>query len=73
VRVKYDEREELYVPEDRYRVRGYQPSFEKLPWKDEAGEAANDTWPLSRTSATGCYRTLRLGTSLIPSFAVLQV
>jgi hypothetical protein len=43
VRVKYDEHQELDVPEDRYRARGYQPSFEELPWKDEAGEAANDT------------------------------
>jgi hypothetical protein len=40
VRVKYDEHQELDVPEDRYRARGYQPSFEELPWKDEAGEAA---------------------------------
>jgi hypothetical protein len=40
VRVKYDEHQELDVPEDRYRARGYQPPFDKLPWKDEA---ANDT------------------------------
>jgi hypothetical protein len=26
------------VAEDRYRERGYQPPFEQLPWKDEAGE-----------------------------------
>jgi hypothetical protein len=39
--LKYDEHQELDVPEDRYRARGYQPSFEELPWKDEAGEAAN--------------------------------
>ena len=36
--VKYDERQELDVSEDRYRARGYQPPFEQLPWKDEAGE-----------------------------------
>jgi hypothetical protein len=40
VRVKYDEHQELDVPEDRYRARGYQPPFDELPWKDEA---ANDT------------------------------
>jgi hypothetical protein len=39
VRVKYDERQELDLAEDRYRARGYQPPFDKLPWKDEsAGE-----------------------------------
>ena len=37
--VKYDEHQELDVSEDRYRERGYQPSFDKLPWKDES---AND-------------------------------
>ena len=36
-RVKYDEyHQELDVSEDRYRARGYQPPFDKLPWKDEA-------------------------------------
>ena len=40
VRVKYDEHQELDVPEDRYRARGYQPPFDELPWKDEA---ANNT------------------------------
>jgi hypothetical protein len=35
VRVKYDERQELDVSEDRYRARGYQPPFDQLPWKDE--------------------------------------
>jgi len=34
VRVKYDEHQELDVAEDRYRARGYQPPFDKLPWKD---------------------------------------
>ncbi len=38
-RVKYDEHQELDVPEDRYRERGYQPPFDELPWKDEI---AND-------------------------------
>jgi hypothetical protein len=37
--VKYDEHQELDVPEDRYRARDYQPPFDKLPWKDEV---AND-------------------------------
>jgi hypothetical protein len=40
VRVKYDKHQELDVPEDRYRARGYQPPFDELPWKDEP---ANDT------------------------------
>jgi hypothetical protein len=39
VRVKYDERQELDLPEDRYRERGYQPPFDELPWKDDP---AND-------------------------------
>jgi hypothetical protein len=39
VRVKYDERQELDLAEDRYRERGYQPPFDKLPWKDDP---AND-------------------------------
>ncbi len=34
-RVKYDEGQELDLPEDRYRARCYQPPFEQLPWKDE--------------------------------------
>jgi len=38
-RVKYDEHQELDVPEDRYRARGYQPPFDQLPWKEES---AND-------------------------------
>jgi len=36
--VKYDERQELDLPEDRYRDRGYQPPFDELPWKDEAND-----------------------------------
>ncbi len=39
VRVKYDEGEELDMPEDRYRASGHQPPFDQLPWKDEG---AND-------------------------------
>jgi hypothetical protein len=38
-RVKYDEHQELDVPEDRYRARGYQPPFDQLPWKEGS---AND-------------------------------
>jgi len=36
--VKYDEAQELEVPEDRYRARDYQPPFEQLPWKDETSD-----------------------------------
>jgi hypothetical protein len=39
VRVKYDERQEIDLAEDRYRERGYQPPFDELPWKDDP---AND-------------------------------
>jgi hypothetical protein len=37
VRVKYDEGNELDVPEDRYKSDGYQPPFDQLPWKDAGG------------------------------------
>jgi len=33
-RVKYDEHQELDLPEDRCHDRGYQPPFDQLPWKD---------------------------------------
>jgi hypothetical protein len=39
VRVKCDERQEIDLPEDRYRERDYQPPFDELPWKDDP---AND-------------------------------
>jgi len=39
VRVKYDERQEIDLPEDRYRERGHQPPFDELPCK---GDPAND-------------------------------
>jgi hypothetical protein len=39
-RVKYDEHQELDLPEDRYRERGYQPPFDELPWLDEAADDA---------------------------------
>jgi hypothetical protein len=39
-RVKYDERQELDLSEDRYRERGYRPPFDQLPWKEE-GAADN--------------------------------
>jgi hypothetical protein len=42
VRVKYDERQELDVPADRYRERGYQPPIDELPWKEN--EAPNDSY-----------------------------
>ena len=47
-RVKYDEHQELDLPEDRYRERGYQPPFNELPWRDEA---ANDAQRLLGVSA----------------------
>jgi hypothetical protein len=34
-RVKYDEHQELDISESRYRERGYKPSFDELPWKEE--------------------------------------
>jgi surface antigen len=37
VLVKYDEGQEMEMPEDRYRSQGYQPAFENLPWKPETG------------------------------------
>jgi hypothetical protein len=37
-RVKYDERQELDLSEDRYRERGYRPPFDQLPWKDEGAD-----------------------------------
>jgi hypothetical protein len=40
VRVKYDERQELDLSEDRYRDRGYQPPFDELPWKDDQANNA---------------------------------
>jgi hypothetical protein len=36
VRVKYDEHQEIDLPVDRYRERGYQPPFDELPWKERA-------------------------------------
>jgi len=39
VHVKYNEGEELDMPQDRYSERGYQPPFDQLPWKDDG---AND-------------------------------
>jgi hypothetical protein len=35
--VKYDDGNEIEVPEDRYREQGCQPAFEQLKWKDEDG------------------------------------
>ena len=33
VRIRYDDGEEIDLPEDRYRAQGYDPLFDKLPWK----------------------------------------
>jgi hypothetical protein len=38
--VRVRERQELDVPEDRYRERGYQPPFNELPWLDERADDA---------------------------------
>ena len=38
VHVQYDEGEELDMPEDRYRDRGYRPPFDELPWKDKSAD-----------------------------------
>ena len=35
VRVKYDDAPELWVPESFYTARGWQPSFDELPWEGE--------------------------------------
>jgi hypothetical protein len=42
VHVKYDEHQELDVPEDRYRARGYQPPFHQLSWKDDGAAEPNN-------------------------------
>jgi hypothetical protein len=38
VRIRYDDGEEIDLPENRYRAQGYDPPFDQLPWKgaDEA-------------------------------------
>ena len=33
-RIRYDDGDEVDLPEDRYRAQGYDPPFDKLPWKD---------------------------------------
>jgi hypothetical protein len=33
VRVRYDDGEEIDLPEERYRAQGYDPPFDWLPWK----------------------------------------
>jgi hypothetical protein len=43
--VKYDEHQELDLPEDRYRARGYQPPFDQLPWKEEEAADLNARSP----------------------------
>ena len=32
-RIRYDDGEEIDLPEERYRAQGYDPPFDKLPWK----------------------------------------
>lgn len=39
IHVKYDEGQELDMPQDRYSERGYQPPFDELSWKNDG---AND-------------------------------
>jgi hypothetical protein len=60
VRVKYDEHRELDVAEDRYRARGYQPPFDKLPWKDESTATDNAEEPVSM-QYKGIRYTVRAG------------
>ena len=31
--ILYDDGDEVDLPEDRYRAQGYDPPFDKLPWK----------------------------------------
>jgi len=33
VRIRYDDGEEIDLPEDRYRAQGYDPPIDWLPWK----------------------------------------
>ena len=32
-RIRYDDGDEVDLSEDRYRAQGYDPPFDKLPWK----------------------------------------
>ena len=34
VLVRYPDGTEMDIPEDRYRLEGYQPPYEDLPWAD---------------------------------------
>jgi hypothetical protein len=43
VMVKYYDGQESEVPEDQYRAKGYQPSFDELRWKDE-GSGKDAKW-----------------------------
>jgi hypothetical protein len=31
--IRYDDGDEIDLPEDKYRAQGYDPPFDKLPWK----------------------------------------
>jgi len=33
VRIRYDDGDEIDLPEQRYRAQGYDPPFDWLPWK----------------------------------------
>jgi hypothetical protein len=35
-RIRYDDGDEVDLPEERYRAQGYDPPFDKLPWKAQA-------------------------------------
>ena len=48
-RVRYIDKHEMDIPEDRYRTQGYQPEFDNLPSKDEY----DATIALGRTNAPG--------------------
>jgi hypothetical protein len=35
-RIRYDDGDEVDLPEERYRAQGYDPPFDQLPWKSVA-------------------------------------
>ncbi len=39
VLVRYPDDTELDIPEDRYRMEGYSPPYEDLPWSDGSRDA----------------------------------
>jgi hypothetical protein len=37
--ILYDDGDEVDLPEDRYRAQGYDPPFDRLPWKGQVPKA----------------------------------